>query len=227
MNLCVIPARGGSKRIPRKNIRFFAGKPMISYAIEAARQCGLFRHIIVSTEDNEIAGVAEKLGAEIPFRRPEELADDYTGTNDVVAHAIAACERLGYSSEWVCCIYPAVPFICSDDIKRAFELLKNTNNIEYSFPVARFPSAIQRALRRNPSGVMESFYPECETARTQDLEEAFHDAGQFYWGRRESWSKNARIHNSGIGLVIPSWRVVDIDTPQDWERAERIFAARL
>lgn len=227
MKLCVIPARGGSKRIPRKNIRFFAGKPMISYAIEAARQCGLFHHIIVSTEDNEIAGVAEKLGAEIPFRRPENLADDYTGTNDVVAHAIAACERLGYNSEWVCCIYPAVPFICSDDIKQAYELLKNASHIEYSFPVAQFPSVIQRALRRNPSGVMESFYPEYETARTQDLEEAFHDAGQFYWGRRESWSKNPRIHNSGIGLVIPSWRVVDIDTPQDWERAERIFAAKL
>ncbi len=226
MNLCVIPARGGSKRIPRKNIKLFAGKPMITYAIEAARKSGLFRHIVVSTEDEEIAEVAKKCGAEIPFRRPKELADDHAGTNDVLSHAIPACERLGYPSEWVCCIYPAVPFISSEDIKGALDLLKRTPSVDYSFPVTEFPSAIQRALRRNHLGLIESFYPEYETARTQDLEQAFHDAGQFYWGRRESWMSNPKIHNSGVGLVIPNWRVADIDTTQDWERAERLFSAR-
>lgn len=199
---------------------------MIAYAIEVARQSGLFSHIVVSTEDDEVAGVAEKCGAEIPFRRPEELADDYTGTNDVVSHAITACELLGYPSDWVCCIYPAVPFICSDDIKGALELLRSTPSANYSFPVTEFPSAIQRALRRNHSGLMESFYPEYETARTQDLEQAFHDAGQFYWGQRESWMCNPSIHNNAVGFVIPNWRVADIDTPQDWERAERLFSAR-
>lgn len=224
MKLAVIPARGGSKRIPRKNIREFGGKPMIAHAIDAALSCGIFDRVIVSTDDLEIAAIACARGAEVPFMRPDELADDHTPTVPVIAHAIESCLRLGWTVEYACCIYPAVPFIERNDLLGAFFLLQQAG-AEYSFPVTEFPAAIQRALRRSPEGKMGPFYPEYELTRTQDLEPAYYDAGQFYWGRRESWMNNARIHSSGVGLVIPGWRVVDIDTPADWERAEILYRA--
>lgn len=227
MNLAIIPARGGSKRIPRKNIKPFVGKPMIAYAIEAAHASDLFAHVIVSTDDPEIAVIAQEFGAETPFVRPPELADDHTPTVPVIDHAVTACEAMGWAAEYVCCIYPGVPFIRQDDLRAALELLRNSTGADYSFPVTEFPSAIQRALRRDPSGRMASFSPEYELVRTQDLEPAFHDAGQFYWGRRQAWENNPRIHNSGVGLVIPNWRVVDIDTPEDWLRAELLFKSFL
>lgn len=221
MKIAVIPARGGSKRIPRKNICEFAGKPMIAYAITAARKSDLFEHIIVSTDDDEIARIAREWGAETPFKRPAALADDHTPTVPVIAHAITACKGLGWRIDYVCCIYPGVPFIQTDDLKRALELLQ-TSQADYCFPVTEFPSAIQRALRRLPDGTMQPFYPEFELSRSQDLEPAFHDAGQFYWGKENAWLNNERIHRSSIGLCIPNWRVVDIDTPDDWARAERL-----
>ena len=223
MNIAVIPARGGSKRISRKNVKPFAGKPMIAYAIKAARASGLFAHVVVSTDDPEIGAVARDFGAETPFFRPAELADDHTPTAPVIAHAAAACEALGWTAEFVCCIYPGVPFIQQADLKAALQLLRETPEVDYSFPVTEFPSAIQRALRRAASGRMVSFSSEYELVRTQDLESAYHDAGQFYWGRPSAWHSNPCIHNSGAGLVIPNWRVVDIDTPEDWVRAEIIF----
>jgi pseudaminic acid cytidylyltransferase len=225
MNIAVIPARAGSKRIPRKNIKIFAGKPMIAYAIEAAKQCGLFAHVVVSTDDEEIAAIAKEFGAEIPFSRPLDLADDQTPTVPVIAHAVTACESLGWQFDYVCCIYPGVPFIQQSDVKSALSLLETVASAEYSFPITEFPSAIQRALRRKESGVVEPFYPEHELTRTQDLEPAYHDAGQFYWGHRRAWLNNPNIHKSGVGLVIPNWRVVDIDTPEDWQRAEVIHRA--
>ena len=225
MNIAVIPARGGSKRIPRKNIRLFAGKPMIAYAIEAAVQCGLFSHVVVSTDDEEIAATARECGAETPFSRPFHLADDHTPTVPVIAHAIEACENLGWQFDHVCCIYPGVPFIQQEDVKSALDLLKHVAAADYSFPITEFPSAIQRALRRKESGIVASIYPEHEMTRTQDLERAYYDAGQFYWGGKSAWRNNPRIHNSGAGLVIPNWRVVDIDTPEDWHRAEAMHRA--
>lgn len=224
MNIAIIPARGGSKRIPRKNIREFAGKPMIAHAISAARQSGLFDHVVVSTDDEEIARIACEWGAETPFTRPAELADDHTPTVPVVAHAITACQALGWEIDYACCIYPGVPFIRIDDLKRALELLQ-ASQAAYSFPITEFPSAIQRALRRLPDGRMQTFNPEFELTRTQDLEPAYHDAGQFYWGKAEAWLTNNKVHTSGAGLPIPNWRVVDIDTPADWERAEILYAA--
>lgn len=224
MKLAVIPARGGSKRIPRKNIREFAGKPMIAHAIEAARSSGMFAHVLVSTDDQEIAAIARARGAEVPFMRPADLADDHTPTVPVVAHAIGACQQLGWSVTHACCIYPGVPFIEVDDIRKAFTLLEQTG-AAYSFPVTEFPSAIQRALRRLPSGRMEPMQPQYELTRTQDLEPAYHDVGQFYWGSAQSWRECTRIHSSGAGLQIPNWRAVDIDTPDDWERAELLFRA--
>ena len=223
MNIAVIPARGGSKRVPRKNIRSFAGRPMISYAISAALNSALFSHVIVSTDDHEIAETARTYGAEIPFMRPAELSGDHTPTVPVIEHAIGQAEALGWFADYVCCIYPAVPLIYGSDLLAAFQLLQNLASADYSFPIAQFPSAIQRALRFDNSGATSSFYPECELTRSQDLEPAFHDAGQFYWGRRRAWTDNPRIHNSGLGLVIPSWRTVDIDNEEDWRRAEIIY----
>jgi pseudaminic acid cytidylyltransferase len=224
MKVAVIPARGGSKRIPRKNIREFAGKPMIAHAIDAALCCGLFDHVLVSTEDDEIASIAIAHGAEVPFRRPAELADDHTPTVPVIAHAIQACRNMGWPVTHACCIYPGVPFISVEDIMAAHALLEKCK-AAYSFPVTEFPSAIQRALRRLPDGRMQPFYPEYELTRSQDLEPAYHDVGQFYWGSSDAWLTNNRIHGSGVGLPIPNWRVVDIDTPADWERAELLYKA--
>ncbi len=224
MKIAVIPARGGSKRIPRKNIRPFAGRPMIAHAIVIAQSSGLFDHVVVSTDDKDIARAATECGAEVPFVRPAELADDHTPTVPVIAHAIGACQALGWRVDQVCCIYPAVPFLQGTDLVNALHILE-TNGVDYVFPVAAFPSAIQRALRRLPNGLMEPFYSQYATTRTQDLEPAFYDAGQFYWGLPQTWMQGKTIHQHCAGLVIPSWRVVDIDTDEDWERAELMYAA--
>ena len=222
MKIAIIPARGGSKRIPRKNIRIFAGRPMIAHAIDAAITSNLFDKVIVSTDDNEISEIARTAGAEIPFIRPDKLANDITPTVPVIAHGIQFCRSIGWKVNHVCCIYPSVPLIQINDLHEAYQLLIR-ENAEYSFPVTEFSSAIQRALRRQPNGKMTSFFPEYELKRTQDLEMAYHDAGQFYWGTAEAWLTNPRIHNCGVGLPIPTWRVIDIDTQSDWEKAELLF----
>ncbi|MEO5327916.1 MAG: pseudaminic acid cytidylyltransferase [Magnetococcus sp. THC-1_WYH] len=219
MKVAIIPARGGSKRIPRKNIKQFAGQPMIAYAIRAAVGCGLFNKVIVSTDDIEIAEIAKGYGAEVPFMRPVELADDNTPTVPVVAHAIRTLQQQGVSLEYACCIYPGVPFIQTSDLIAAFELLK-TCGAGYCYPVTEFPSVIQRALRRFPDGKIQPINPQYEWTRTQDLESAFYDAGQFYWGKVSSWLDGLGLQSHGSGLLIPQWRVVDIDTPEDWHRAE-------
>jgi pseudaminic acid cytidylyltransferase len=224
MNIAIIPARGGSKRIPRKNIKDFCGKPMIAGAIEVAKASGLFSHIVVTTDVAEISDIAKAWEAEVPFVRPAELADDYTPTVPVVAHAIGACLELGWQVDQVCCIYPAVPFMQSADLVAALHMLQS-NEAGYVFPVADFPSAIQRALRQLPNGLMEPFYNQYASTRTQDLEPAYYDAGQFYWGRAQTWLDGKNIHQYGMGLVIPNWRVVDIDNTEDWQRAELMYAA--
>ena len=225
MKIAVIPARGGSKRIPRKNIKPFGGKPMIAYAIDIAKASGLFDRVIVSTDDEEIGRISRQYGAETPFVRTPELADDHTPTVPVIAHAITTCQSQGWNIEFACCIYPGVPFIQVDDLKAGFELLK-TSGANYSFPVTEFPSAIQRGLKRGLDSRMFPFTPEFEQTRTQDLEQAYYDAGQFYWGRVQAWlSTSTRLHSGSAGLVIPQWRVVDIDTNEDWERAELIHRA--
>lgn len=224
MKIAVIPARGGSKRIPRKNIKLFHGKPMITYAIEAALDSKIFDRVIVSTDDADIADVAKAHGAELPFIRPTELADDHTPTVPVIAHAIGICNELGWSVQDVCCIYPGVPFISIEDLRGAHEQLVSTGT-NYVFPVTGFPSPIQRALRRLHDGTVRPFQPEYAATRTQDLEPGYFDVGQFYWGRKQAWLDGLSIHLNGTTFVIPEWRVVDIDTPSDWERAELVYAA--
>lgn len=225
MKIAIIPARGGSKRIPRKNIRNFAGEPMIFYAIDAAKQARLFDHIVVSTDDDEITDIARGLGAEVPFRRPAELADDHMPTVPVIAHAVDACRNLGWDVGAVCCIYPAVPLIDPADIGSAYDLLEAGDGEGYVFPVTPFPSPVQRALRLNAQGTISSFFAGHITTRTQDLEPAYHDAGQFYWGQADTWRAGLEIHDNGRAVVLPEWRVVDIDTPEDWDRAELVYAA--
>lgn len=229
MNIAVIPARGGSKRIPRKNIKPFAGKPMIGYAIEAALACDAIDRVVVSTDDEEIAAIARDFGAELPFRRPAELADDITPTVPVIAHAIEACRELGWDVGQACCIYPGVPFIRTGDLAEALALLESHGDAEgfggYTFPVTSFPSPIQRALKRDAAGSVAPFNPEHVGTRTQDLEPAYFDAGQFYWGAADTWLEGLNIHANGRAIVLPEWRVVDIDTPADWDRAEVLFRA--
>ncbi len=224
MKLAVIPARGGSKRIPRKNIRPFAGRPMIGFAIQAALESKVFDHIVVSTDDEEIATIAESLGAEVPFTRSVELANDHTPTVPVVADAIVQCRDMGLKVDHVCCIYPGVPFIEPADLLAALAILEQ-GACHYVFPVAPFPSAVQRALRRTDDGRTQPFFPQFANTRTQDLEPGYYDAGQFYWGQAQSWLDGLTIHAHAKTTVLPEWRVVDIDTEEDWVRAERMYSA--
>ena len=224
MNLCVIPARGGSKRIPQKNIRNFFGKPMIVYAIEAAQSSNLFSQIVVSTDDRKISEIARQHGAEVPFKRPAELSDDFTPTVDVIRHAINETQRLGMYFENVCCVYPAVPFIEAADLDLALALIDH-ESASYSFPVSEFSSAIYRALRLGDQNRLEPIYLDYELQRSQDLVRTYHDAGQFYWAHKNTWMSIDKIHSNGRGLVIPRWRNVDIDTLEDLRMAELMYAA--
>ena len=225
MRLAVIPARGGSKRIPRKNVKPFAGKPMIGYAIDAARDAGCFEHIVVSTDDDEIAAVAQRLGAEVPFRRPHELATDHAATVPVIQHAIGEALAASWPVRQVCCIYPGVPLLRPQDLRRALDMLDEGDS-PYVFPVLAFPTPVQRALRRDAAGFVQPLQPEYTLTRTQDLEPAFHDAGQFYWGRTEAWLGGESPHKGGRTIVLSHDTAVDIDTPDDWAQAEALFRLR-
>lgn len=195
---------------------------MIAWSIEIAKASGLFDHVIVSTDDREIAEVANDFGAEVPFYRPAELSDDYATTVPVIAHAISECKRLGLASDYACCIYPCAPFIQLDDLKSAFSMLID-NHAEYVYPVTEYAHPIQRAMSRDEKGGVRFIEPESELVRTQDLARAFHDTGQFYWGKSSAWLEMKKMHSAGLGLVIPHWRVVDVDTVEDWHRAELLF----
>ena len=220
MNIAVIPARGGSKRIPRKNIKPFCGKPMIAWSIEAAKSSGLFEHVIVSTDDAEIADVARQWGAEVPFMRPEELANDHAGTTPVIAHVTQWALDQGLDVAAVCCIYATAPFIQVGDLKRGWDAL-NSGDWNYAFTVTDFAAPIFRSFKQTAEGGIEMFFPEHFATRSQDLPVALHDVGQFYWGRPAAWLEGKRIfERRSKPVIIPRWRVQDIDTPEDWERAE-------
>jgi pseudaminic acid cytidylyltransferase len=224
MRVAIIPARGGSKRIPRKNVRPFAGRPMIAYAIAAAREAGVFDRVVVSTDDAQIADLARAEGAEVPFMRPPELADDHTPTVPVIAHAARACGATGSPDETIACIYPAVPLLQPSDLRMAVELLESGRS-PYVFPVIEFPSPIQRALRRDADGLTVPMDPSHVDTRTQDLEPAWYDAGQFYVGRSAAWLQGLRLHAGARTLIVASLTAVDIDWPQDWARAEILYEA--
>ena len=225
MRLAVIPARGGSKRIPRKNIRKFAGKPIIAWSIEAARASGCFDRILVSTDDEEIAAVAREHGAEAPFTRPAELADDHVGTVPVIAHAVRWQEEQGDAVTAACCIYATAPFCRAENLREGLRLLEQ-GGADYVFPVAGYGFPIQRAVRLDAEGRVGMFQPEHGATRSQDLEPAYHDAGQWYWGTRDAWLEGRPIFApDSRAVVLPASRVQDIDTPEDWARAELMFRA--
>lgn len=222
MKIAVIPARGGSKRIPRKNIKPFCGKPMIAWSIEVAKACGLFEHVIVSTDDAEIAEVARQWGAEVPFMRPEELANDHAGTTPVIAHATQWALNQGFNVSAACCIYATAPFIQVSDLNRGWNAL-NSGDWNYAFTATDFAAPIFRSFKQSAEGGIEMFFQEHFDTRSQDLPVVLHDTGQFYWGRAAAWLEGRRIFDrNSMPLVIPRWRVQDIDTQDDWERAEML-----
>jgi pseudaminic acid cytidylyltransferase len=224
MKVAIIPARGGSKRIPRKNIKDFCGKPMIAYSIEAALDSKLFNRIIVSTDDQEIANIAKQYGAETPFMRPPELSDDHTATIPVIAHAIEELQKEG-PVEIACCIYATAPFIQIKYLQEAYNVLLSTNS-SYSFSATSFPFPIQRAIKLNREHQVEMFQPQNFNTRSQDLEEAYHDAGQFYFGTAEAWLNAKPIFaKHSTAVILPRHLVQDIDTLEDFRRAELMFKA--
>lgn len=222
MKIAVIPARGGSKRIPRKNIKVFNNKPMILWALNTAKESGMFDHIIVSSDDEEIIEISKEFGAEVPFIRPKEISDDHTPTVPVISHALKECINLGWPVEYACCIYPCVPFLRSSDLINSFEIIKNSQ-ADFVYPVAEYAHPIQRAMRQLDSGKMQFIDPSNEMTRTQDLEKTYHDAGQFYWGKKDAWINEKKMHSDGVGMQIENWRVVDIDNHDDWKRAEILY----
>jgi len=223
--IAIIPARGGSKRISRKNIRDFLGKPIIAYSIEAARDSGLFERVLVSTDDAEIAEVARRCGAEAPFTRPPELSDDHTGTNAVVAHALRWLQQQNQPADLACCIYATAPFLQAQSLREGHRLLLESGKA-FAFSVTRFEFPIQRALRRYANGSVEAMQPQHESTRSQDLEPAWHDAGQFYWGRTEAFLNGLPVYaRTSAGVPIPRHLVQDIDTLEDWQRAEAMYRA--
>lgn len=221
--LCVIPARGGSKRIPRKNIKPFHGRPMISYSIQAARDSGLFDTIIVSTDDDEIAEVARDCGAETPFVRPAELSNDHANTGAVTVHAIRWFRDHGKAFDATCCIYATAPLIDPERLKEGWEKLSQPGR-RFAFSVTSFPFPIQRALKQTADGSVDMFWPENLTKRSQDLEPAYHDAAQFYWGWSDAWVGGETAFSPiSAPIILPRTHVVDIDTPEDWEMAELTY----
>ena len=225
MIVAVIPARGGSKRIPGKNIRPFCGKPMIAWSIEAAKASGCFDRIVVSTDDPEIAETAKAWGAEVPFTRPVALSDDYTGTLPVIRHAVEWLHQHGDPVEYACCIYATAPFVSAEDLRTGLALIRQAN-CSYAFSVTSYAFPIQRAVRITGQGRVAMFQPEHFGTRSQDLEEAWHDAGQFYWGTAQAWQEEQPLCGErSTPVKLPRHRVQDIDTPEDWARAEWMFKA--
>lgn len=218
MNLCIIPARGGSKRIPRKNIKLFNDFPLIAYSIKNAQNSGIFDKIIVSTDDEEIAKIAAKFGADVPFVRPKSLSDDFVGTSEVVVHAI---EQMQEKCDTVCCLYATAPLINEENLKKAYEEFRKSKK-EFLFSISEFSYPVQRALK-NPDEI-SMLYPEFGSFRSQDLEKAYHDAGAFYFGSKNSWQERKAIFKPhSKGFILPRFQVCDIDTPQDWEMAELMY----
>ena len=223
MNVAVIPARGGSRRIPRKNIKEFCGKPMIAWSIEAAIKSGCFDRVIVSTDDEEIRQVSLKHGAEVPFSRPASLSNDYCATVPVIQHAVEWLLLNDQKPVNVCCIYATAPFVKADDLRKGYAALIN-EGCDYAFSVTSFPFPIQRALYQTKNKRVAMFEPENVNVRSQDLTEAYHDAGQFYWGTSDAWLDGTKIFDEGsVPIVLPRHRVQDIDTHEDWIRAEFLF----
>lgn len=226
MRICVIPARGGSKRIPRKNIRLFSGRPMIYWPIRAAKLSGCFDYIMVSTDDDEIAETAKECGADVPFKRPVEIADDRSGTLDVLKHAVQwADEHLNTPINEVCCLYATAAFVTPADLRAGLCSLESNGESDHVvFTASEYPTPIERAFKCQESrAVMVS--PWNAQTRTQDLEKSYYDCGQFYWARSRRWLSSTSLFTDCSFIEIPRWRAHDIDEESDWQFAEMIYQA--
>jgi len=221
-SVAIIPARGGSKRIPRKNIKNFYGKPLIAYSIEVALKSELFDRVIVTTDDDEIANVAKSYGAEVPFLRPKELSDDFTGTDDVINHTLEYLKKNNEVYDYVCTIYATAPLLQKEYLIDGFEKLNSSTAVN-AFSSTSMPFPIQRTFKIDEHGRCEMFTPEHYTTRSQDLEEAYHDAGQFYWKRLNDDSREIMFGKDSIPIILPRHLVQDIDTHEDWKRAEMMY----
>ncbi|MCB2254748.1 pseudaminic acid cytidylyltransferase [Pseudomonas chlororaphis] len=224
--IAIIPARGGSKRIPRKNLKPFDGVPMIARSIATALDSGLFDQVLVSTDDPEIAELARACGARVPFMRPAELADDFTGTGPVIAHALEALRERGETFDYACCIYATAPLLQVRYLRQGFAALAAHPDKSFAFSVCSFAFPVQRALTLDEQGALTSLYPEFRGTRSQDLPPAYQDAGQFYWGRSEAWLRGDLVFSPlSLPVILPRHLVQDIDSEEDWLRAEYLYAA--
>ncbi|MFJ2360499.1 pseudaminic acid cytidylyltransferase [Pseudomonas fluorescens] len=221
-SVAIIPARGGSKRLPRKNLLPFDGVPMIVRSIRTALDSGLFEQVVVSTDDADIAELALAHGAQVPFLRPAELADDFTGTAAVIVHALQQLPAFDYA----CCVYATAPLLQARFLRQGLELLQQHPQKSFAFSVCSFGFPVQRALTLDGQGALTALYPEFRNTRSQDLPEAFQDAGQFYWGRSEAWLRGEVLYSTAsLPVILPRHLVQDIDTLEDWKRAEYLYAA--
>ena len=218
--ICIIPARGGSKRIPGKNIKDFLGKPLIAYSIEAALNSKVFSEVIVSTDDEMIANVAREFGASVPFFRDASLSDDYATSTDVIKDAI---RRVNSSFSDVCCLYATAPLITAEILKEATALFKKQEG-KFLFSATAFDFPIQRAIKLDENARVSMLYPQFEKTRSQDLEPAFHDAGAFYFGKKEAWLEcSALFAPHSKAYLLPRNLVCDIDTLEDFEFAKKLY----
>lgn len=223
MNVAIIPARGGSKRIPKKNIKDFLGKPIIAYSIENALNSKLFKKVIVSTDDEEIKDVVIKYGAEVPFIRPKQISDDYTGTHAVIGHAVKWLEDNSEILDYACCIYPTAPLIKKDDLIKGLELIQS-GKWDSVMAATNFSYPIFRSFKILSDGGLKMTFPEHYNSRSQDLPEIYHDAGLFYWAKPDTWKDKPKEYNEKNSIIkIPNHRVQDIDTLDDWKKAEIIY----
>ena len=221
MIFAIIPARGGSQRIKKKNIKKFYSKPILYWTVKALKQSKLFSKIVLTTDSNKIKKIGEKLGFDYIISRPANLADNFTPTKPIIEHAIRVLKE-NFKIKYACCVYPSNPFLNSLDLKKSFKILKK-NIKNFVFPITEYTHPIQRAFRLSKKNKLIFFKKKNELTRTQDLVKSYHDAGQFYWGSVDNWLGKKKMHSNGIGLIIPKWRVVDIDNFQDWKRAELLF----
>ncbi len=220
--IAIIPGRGGSKRIPRKNIKIFHGKPLIAYSIQVALKSNLFEKVIVSTDDIEIAEISKQYGADVPFIRPKHLSDDYTNTQDVINHTLQYLEDTGEQYDYYCTIYATAPLIQEKYLIKGLEKLQNSDAIN-AFSATSMPFPIQRTFKINKNERCEMFWPEHFETRSQDLEEAYQDAGQFYWTKMNKKSNEIMFGKDSIPIILPRHLVQDIDSLEDWERVEYMF----
>lgn len=224
--VAIIPARGGSQRIPRKNIKLFNGEPMIAHSIRAARASGVFDQVVVSTDDEEIADVARHYGADVPFMRPADLADAFTGTAAVIQHALCTLDALDQRFDYACCLYATAPLLQACYLRQGLEVLQAAAEKSYAFSVCSFGFPVQRALLIDSDGSLGAMHPEFRSVRSQDLPVAYQDAGQFYWGRSDAWLRGDTVFSElSLPVILPRHLVQDIDSPEDWLRAEYLYAA--